>query len=420
MRAMLGLCVALVGGMTVVGTMRAAENVPATWPQWRGPTRDGMVGGPSWPSSLKGDALKPLWRLELGDGYSSPIVSADKVFVTETIDKKTEQVRALERKTGKELWRVSWPGAMSVPFFARRNGSWIRSTPAYDGDNLYVAGMRDVLVCLDANSGKERWRVDFTQRYKTPLPDFGFVCSPLVVGDALYVQAGASFLKLNKKTGETIWRSLNDGGGMMGSAFSSPVLVTLKKKEQLLVQTRQKLTGVDPDDGKVLWSQAIPAFRGMNILTPTLYNDQVFTSAYGDKTYLFDVSLTEKEPTVKPVWSAKIEGYMSTPVIIGKHAYLHLRNKRFTCINLETGQECWKTRPYGEYWSLVAQKDRILALDQQGILYLIKANPEKFELLDERKISDAETWAHLAICGEELFIRELKAIAAYRWTETGK
>ena len=77
------------------------------------------------------------------------------MFTTETKDKKFEVVTAFDRKTGKELWRAQWEGAMTVPFFAKANGDWIRATPACDGESLFVAGMRDVLVCLDAQTGKE-------------------------------------------------------------------------------------------------------------------------------------------------------------------------------------------------------------------------------------------------------------------------
>ena len=52
-------------------------------------------------------------------------------------------VSALDRRTGKERWRAEWKGAMTVPFFAAANGSWIRATPAYDGDSLYVARLRN-------------------------------------------------------------------------------------------------------------------------------------------------------------------------------------------------------------------------------------------------------------------------------------
>jgi outer membrane protein assembly factor BamB len=76
---------------------------------------------------------------------------------TSTEGKDVEVVRDLDRKTGKEIWNHQWEGTMSVPFFAKSNGDWIRATPAFDGERLYVAGIRDVLVCLDAKTGKEHW-----------------------------------------------------------------------------------------------------------------------------------------------------------------------------------------------------------------------------------------------------------------------
>ena len=122
-------------------TLLLAES--ANWPQWRGPERDGHVESKPWPTTLQGDALQQLWRVEMGPGYSGPVVVGDRVFVTETVGKKMEVVRALDRKTGKELWRHEWEGAMSVPFFAKSNGDWIRATPAYSDGRLFVAGMRD-------------------------------------------------------------------------------------------------------------------------------------------------------------------------------------------------------------------------------------------------------------------------------------
>ena len=76
------------------------------WPQWRGPNRDGSSPGPAFPDKLS--SLKQIWRVELGPSYSGPIVLADRVIVTETPDEKTEAVRALDRDTGKELWKVQW------------------------------------------------------------------------------------------------------------------------------------------------------------------------------------------------------------------------------------------------------------------------------------------------------------------------
>ena len=417
MRAILTLTITVV----VVGSILAAE--PTTWPQWRGPSRDGhIVQSAPWPNSLREPALRVSWNVaDLGASYSGPIVAADRVFVTGTIEKKREVVRALDRETGKELWKVEWEGAIAVPFFAARNGDWIRATPAYDGETLYVAGIRDVVVALDGKTGQERWRVDFPKLLQTPLPTFGFVCSPLVHGDALYVQAGASFVKLDKRTGKILWRVLKDDGGMMGSAFSSPVWTKLGGRDQLLVQTRAQLAGVDPTDGKVLWSRAIPSFRGMNILTPVPFGEGVFTSTYGGNTQWFPVNATSEAFTVGQGWSLRYEGNMSTPVVVNGHAYLLGKDQRFLCVDLKTGKELWRTdRRFGQYWSLVVNGDQLLALDQTGKLLLIRANPKECELLDERTVGTGETWAHLAICGEEVFVRDLHGLTRFRWSTPTK
>jgi outer membrane protein assembly factor BamB len=395
---------------------------PAVWPQWRGPTRDGQAPGPAWPDSLKDDALKQAWRVEdLGPSYSGPVVAADRVFTTETVDKKTEVVTALDRKTGKELWKTKWDGSLTVPFFAAKNGSWIRSTPAYDGKTLFVAGIRDLLVALDGATGKERWRVDFVKEFSAAPPDFGFVSSPLVDGTGVYVQAGGQFAKLDKATGKVLWTALKDGGGMMGSAFSSPVFATLAGKDQVVVQTRTKLAGVDRDTGKELWAKEIPSFRGMNILTPLPVGDSgLLTSTYGGNTRLLTVAADGGALAAADAWALRYEGNMSTPVVVGGHAYLLGKDQRLLCADLKTGKEKWRTdKRFGEYWSMAANGDRVLALDQKGVLYLLKANPEEYDPLDERKVA-ADAWAHLAVCGGEVFVRDLGGLTAWRWAAPPK
>lgn len=391
----------------------AAEKPAADWPQWRGPNRDSTSPGDSWPANVGEDQLTRTWRVELGPSYSGPIVVGERVFTTETKDAAEEVVRALDRATGEERWQVSWKGAMRVPFFAMSNGSWIRATPAYDDGRLYVAGMRDVLVCLNAETGEEIWRVDFVEKLKTPLPAFGFVSSPLVKAGHVYVQAGASLVKLDKLTGEIVWQTLKDDGGMYGSAFSSPIFASPLGEEQLLVQTRTKLAGVNPTSGDVLWSREIPAFRGMNILTPTVAGDTIFTSSYGGKAFLFAVEKKDDAVALADRWENKVQGYMSSPVVVDGHLYLHLKNQRFTCIELATGESKWTTKPYGKYWSMITNGKQILALDETGELHLIAANPKQFELIGTRKVSDESTWAHLALVGDEIFIRELKAMTAF-------
>jgi len=387
------------------------------WTQWRGPGRNSQVPElPKWPEKLSDEHWTEQWRVPLGPSYSGPIVMGNRVFVTETKDQAQEVVYALRRKSGEKIWDASWPGAMRVPFFASANGSWIRATPACDGQRLFVAGMRDVLVCLDVESGKQLWRVDFVERYGTPLPAFGFASSPLVVGEHVYVQAGQSLVKLAAATGKSVWRAAVDAGGDYDSPFSSPIIAQLGGRQQLLVQTRKSLKGIDPVSGNELWSQDIEAFRGMNILTPTVYRQGVFTSAHTGRSQLWKLAAAaDGAPAVTEGWSHKSQAYMSSPVVVGDYLYLHLRNQRLCCLDLRSGEEQWRTKPFGKYWSMVAQGDKILALDERGILYLIHANPEEFQLLDERKVGGDSTWAHLAISGDQIFVRALDSLVAYQW-----
>lgn len=96
---------------TVVLALKPLRLAAADWPQWRGPTRDGQIAGPVWPDKLDTNHLQQVWRVELGPSYSGPIVSADRVFTTESKDKKFEVVTAFDRKTGKELWKAKLPAA---------------------------------------------------------------------------------------------------------------------------------------------------------------------------------------------------------------------------------------------------------------------------------------------------------------------
>lgn len=423
------LAVAVIGTVAGAATTEAASanrestvrssGEDATWPQWRGPRRDATTRGAAWPDSLAG--LEKGWSVEkLGPSYSGPIVGERRVFITETVGGDTEVVRALDRASGEELWRAAWPGEGSVPFFAAANGDWIRSTPAYDGETLFVGGMNEVVSAFDAATGELRWRVDFPARFGVGVPPFGFASSPLVEGDHLYLQAANSLVKLDKRSGKVIWRVAEESGEMTeAGAFSSPVIAELGGRRQLVAQSRSTLRGIDPESGEVLWSQPVPNFRGMNILTPTIWGDAVLTSAYRNGSFLYRVEPSAGGFETETAWQYKASGNMSSPVIVGDHAYLHLGNGRLTCIDLESGEATWTSTPFGKYWSLAARGDKILALDQRGELLLLRADPETLRLLDRRTISDQDTWAHLAVAGDELFVRDLGALTAWRWPAGG-
>ena len=106
---------------------------------------------------------------------------------------------------------------------------------------------------------------------------------------------------------------------------------------------------------------------------------------------------------------------MSSPLVVGDHLFMHLKNKRFCCMDLSTGKETWRTTPFGDYWSMVSNGQLILALDQVGELLLIKANTSEFELLDRKQVASEPTWAHLAIAGDSIYVRRQRGLDALTW-----
>ncbi len=410
MRLAIPLVILLVN---LAGSLLSAE--PSAWNQWRGPSRDGQLPDAPWPDQLQG-RLQLIWQRPHSPSYSGPVVSGDLVFTTETVDKQFEQVTAYWLADGKIAWTARWPGSMSVPFFAAANGDWIRSTPACTPTHLVVLGMRDVMVCLDPKTGDEKWRVDFPQQLGSPLPSFGAVCSPLIDDGAVYVQTGGALVKLSLEDGGLIWKTLKNGPGMMSSgAFSSPTIASIAGKRQLLVSTRQALCGVALESGQVLWSVPIESFRGMNILTPLSIGDRVFTAAHSGKSQLFQITRNETDSwKVDPLWSQKTQGYMSSPVKIGDTIYLHLKNERLTALSVEDGSIRWTSSPYGKYWSMVSNGSQILALDNSGQLRLIRADDAELKVVDQAKVAD-DSWSHLAVHGDLVIVRDLKALKVYRW-----
>lgn len=399
------------------------------WPQWRGLGRDSIVKGNDWPENLSDETLKLRWRVGLeGPSFSGPIIAGKLVYTTQTVDKKTEHVLALERGSGRKKWEVSWPGSMQVAAIGASGGSWIRATPATDGKTVFVLGMRDVLVALDAATGAERWRVDFPAQFKTPVPDFGGVASPLVHDGHVYVQGGSGLAKVHAKSGEVVWRVLTEGPGKSkNGAFSSPLLARIGGTEQLLLQTREEMAAVAPGDGKVLWRTKTPSMFGTNVLTPALYQERVFGSnIFGS--YLIagaEVKAAEPAEVRKPgdvLWRQSSAGYLSSPVVRDGHAYLHLYNQRFACLDLATGKQTWHTKPLGVYWSMVMQGDKVLALSERGVLRMFVVSPTGCDARGEVTLQDENgkarsTWAHLAVVGRELYIRDLTGLSMYVWGE---
>ena len=417
---------ALAAAITLVSFPTFATAESGTWNQWRGPNRDAVVTEASLPNSLAD--LELAWEVPLGPSYSGPVVWESSVITTETVDDQFERLLAFDMASGEKRWSVDFGGAMAVPFFAAANGSWIRSTPAVapgtaEASPIVVAlGMRDQIVAADPTSGAKLWERDLSETLGSPRPAFGGVCSPLIDETGIYVQTGGPLVKLDRGDGSAVWQTdaAAGGGNMMSSgAFSSPVMATIQGVRQLVVQSRTDLYGVDPETGTRLWSQPIEAFRGMNILTPTVIGDRVFTAAHSGRSEMFAISrAADGGWTVTQQWENPTQAYMSSPTVFGDRLFMHAKNERWVLLDADSGDTVWTGRPMGKYQSMIRSDDRLLSLDNTGTLRLVtldsSATDAPVQVLDERSVAE-DSWAHLGIEAKNLLVRDLKALKVFRW-----
>ena len=196
------------------------------------------------------------------------------------------------------------------------------------------------------------------------------------------------------------------------------------------MQTRGSLNGVNPADGSIYWTRETEAFRGMDILTPVVtpaeavFGDgdasaaTILTSTYGGGTKLLKVARSPEtngggDWAVTELWANNRQGYMSTPVVTGGHAYQHLRNDRVVCVRLSDGEATWTGKPVGGYWSSVTDGDRVLALDARGELLLLAADPTEQKILSRRDVPGDNAWAHVAVVPGRIYVRTLDKLIAY-------
>ena len=394
--------------MDIAASTSIAED--ATWNQWRGPNRDGVWPG-ELPKSLS--ALELVWEKPLQPSYSGPVTDGKLVYTTETVDESFERMTAYDLKTGDVKWTAKWDGAITVPPYAMANGSWIKSTPALAEDSLVVLGMRDEVVCLEPATGEIRWQADLAERFDARRPPFGGVCSPLIDDGAVYVMAGGATVKLSLADGSTIWKTLADEGED-DDALSSPVIETIAGERQLVVQTRTRLCGVDLKDGSLLWSQRIEAYRNMNVLTPTVFGDRVFTAAQRGQSQCFEVTREDGGWSCKEVWNQKTQAYMSSPVADGETIFMHSSSERLTALDAATGEILWTGRPMGKYQSLIRNDEVILVLNCEGELVAVEPNRDELTIVDKRKVAD-DSWAYLGVFDGGLLVRDLNALKVYRY-----
>jgi len=396
------------------------------WPQWRGPDRNGYAkdasayDGGVWPG-------KQLWRADVGEGGSSPIVAAGNVY-TLGFDAKTSQdlVRCLDAATGAERWTHRYKSRRFGRHAIGDQGlySGASATPEFDPSTklLYTLGTDGDLNCWATDREGERvWGVNLYETFKAPRRpkadrtragqrDYGYITAPLVHGDWLLVAVGAAeghLMAFDKRTGKRLWSSeARDPAGHCGGL--APITVEGKSCVAVLSINHLLVIRLDKgNEGRTLATYPWPTDFANNIASPAAVGNEVLiTSGYNHKKM---VKLRITASGAEKVWDSDEFSAICTPVIDGPHVYF-VRRKMY-CLDLATGRTLWSGGTFGDAASLVLTTDgRLICWTGNGDLTLVdsaRLSPKSYrELASRKKLFRADAWPHVALADGRLYVKD--------------
>ncbi|MFO0905143.1 MAG: PQQ-binding-like beta-propeller repeat protein [Pirellulales bacterium] len=391
------------------------------WSQWRGPLRDGQSKETgllqTWPE--EGPPL--AWQTAgLGGGFSSVVVAHGKIYTMGLVD-NASHILALDEKDGKLLWKAKVAEGDSAP----------NCTPTVAEGLVVGVGFKGEMVCVDAESGEEKWRTNFERDFGGKMMSvWGYSESPLIDGNLVICTPGsqsAILAALDKQTGKVVWRTpMPEGGpgGQDGAAYSSIVVSNGGGVKQYVQLVGRGVIGVSAKDGAFLWGYNRVANGTANIPTPIIKGDYVFCSTgYGTGSALLKLSAAGggkvKADEVYFLDAKRMQNHHGGMLLIGDHIYCgHGHNEGFPlCIKMSTGEAAWGPgRGAGSGSAAVAYADGHLYFRyQNGTMALIEATPDeyrlkgKFELASKRR----ESWPHPVIARGKLYVRDDDVLLCY-------
>jgi len=401
----------------------------ADWPQWRGPSRTGVVrtGSGGW----RGLPTEPevVWQVQTGPGQSSPVVAGGCLVFLDGLD-SMETAHCVDVADGHELWRVK-VGPMVE--FQNAYGEGPRCTPLIDEDRVYVQSCGGEFRCLSLADGRELWAVSFSEKYgatwfgnkgnnpeakETAARRHGNNGSAAVDGDRIFVPVGSpsqgTLVAFEKKTGRELWAVGNDN-----TAYSSVVVGMLAGVRQVVHFTADALMGVEASSGKLLWREPLKTGAKRHVATPVLDGDTVTVTSTSIGLIRFKISSDSGTWKAERIWeNPRMKVVISSPVQVGESLYSPGPGSRceLVCVDAATGTERWQEAGLGDYASITAVNDSLLVLDSTGELRLVAAAPDAYKELGRTQFL-GKTWASPAFSNGVLYAKDANKLVAVRLGE---
>jgi outer membrane protein assembly factor BamB len=379
----------------------------ADWPQFLGPSRSGVVRDAALARDWSARPPRLLWRRPVGLGWSGFAVVAD-FAVTHEQHGPVERVSCYDTSTGRLRWHHDEPAR----FEETVSSDGPRATPTIRDGRVFALGATGILTALDLADGRPVWRVDILADSRSVVPPYGVSHSPLVLDVVVVVAPGGSGTALaahDLDTGRRVW-----AGGAGAAAYSSPLLVELAGRPQILLFNEGGLAGHDPSSGQVLWSHAWPGGTECVSQPVRLPDDRVYlSSGYGVGGRLFRVAATASGALdAEVMWESRSLKAKFTNVVYREGFLYGLDDGILACVDAADGERRWKGGRYG-HGQLILADDLLIVQAERGDVFLVEATPERHRELGRLDALDGKTWNHAALAGRRLLVRNDREAAAF-------
>lgn len=386
--------------------------------EWRGPERSGIYSEEGllkeWPGS------GPELSLELdglGDGYSSPTVTDNTIYITGR--KEQSDVLSAFTLDGKKKWETVYGDAWI------RNHTGNRCTPTYSNGNIFLISGGGDIVCVDSN-GEIKWSKNHYALYDSNPIMFGISESPLVVGNIVIASPGgnkASLVAFNIENGDVVWETepLNES-----PQYVNPKLIEYGGRKIITSITRNHIIGVDAKNGELLWKvnyaevNAATGRVSVNHANTPIYKDGLILVANGYDWVALQLKLSKDGSDVEIVWeNREFDPHHGGMVLMGDFVYSsdHKSNSMgdWVCVNWKTGKTEWATNWYNKGSIISADGMLYLFEEKSGHVALAKPNPEKLDIVSEFQVTKGTGpyWAHPVISNAKLYIRHGETLMVY-------
>ena len=390
------------------------QGVPADWPQFLGPGRDGVYRGPSLSEAWTERGPRVVWRKDVGAGFAGPVAAQGRVILFHRSNNR-EIVEALDAATGMTQWKYDYPTAYRDDFGFDEGP---RAAPVIADGIVYTFGAEGQLNALDFATGKRIWGEDTHARFKVTKGFFGAGGSPVLDQGRLIANIGgpnAGIVAFDAKTGKVLWTATSDE-----ASYSSGVVATVGGRRTAVFLTRTNLLGLNPATGKVFFQKRWRALQAasVNAATPVVINDPmgtlIFVSAeYGPGAGVFRV----EGSNLTPLWTSDeaLTNHYATSVhrdgiLYGFHGRQEF-GQSLRAIDLRTGNVRWSQERFLA-GSLILAGDRLLILRETGELVLAAASPSGYQQLTRGFILPSPVRQFPALADGRLYARNEKMLVS--------